>query len=54
MNPALTTIKVPLFEMGYYAADMLIRKIKGEKNYISKIILRPELILRESTISVNK
>lgn len=54
INPALTTIKVPLFEMGYYAADMLIRKIKGEKNYISKIILRPELILRESTISVNK
>ncbi|MBA1336160.1 MAG: hypothetical protein HPY66_2119 [Firmicutes bacterium] len=51
-SPSLTTVKVPLHEMGYIAADILIKEIKGEKNYINKIILRPELVVRESTKSI--
>lgn len=53
-NPSLTTIKIPIFEMGYMAAEILINDIKKEHNFVNKVVLKPELIVRESTKEVIK
>lgn len=48
MKPALTTVKIPIVEMGEAAAAMLIRML-GEENYNGEgKILDTELIIRES------
>ncbi|MBF7095578.1 LacI family DNA-binding transcriptional regulator [Alkalibacter mobilis] len=50
VEPELTTIKQPNYEMGHKAAQMLIRAIEGnEKNTESKIILETELVVRKSS-----
>ncbi len=50
-NPALTTIRQPLFEMGSLAAKTLLNKLAGKKNGSSKAVLNvePTLIVRQST-----
>jgi DNA-binding LacI/PurR family transcriptional regulator len=50
-NPALTTIRQPLFEMGNLAAKTLLEKLAGKKNGSSKSVLNvePTLIIRHST-----
>lgn len=54
VEPALTTIKQPVYEMGYRAADLLINAIESpeeSENSVDEdtIILETELIIREST-----
>ncbi len=44
----ITTIHQPKTELGKYAAQMAIQKIKGIKNLPNKII-KPELLIRSST-----
>ncbi len=53
-NPALTTIRQPLFEMGNLAAKTLLGKLAGKKNGSSKSVLNvePTLIVRHSTAMV--
>jgi DNA-binding LacI/PurR family transcriptional regulator len=46
--PSLTTIRQPLAHMGASAANMLLKKIRGEQAE-SVVKIEPELILREST-----
>lgn len=46
--PPLTTIRQPLREMGATAAELLIRKIAGDKA-VKDIRVRPELVVRSST-----
>jgi LacI family transcriptional regulator len=50
-NPALTTIRQPLFEMGRLAAQTLLSNLRGETEEPSPMILtaEPELIVRRST-----
>jgi len=50
-NPALTTIRQPLHKMGVIAAETLLRRISppGMGSYPRRIIVEPELIVREST-----
>ncbi len=50
-NPALTTIRQPLFEMGSLAAAMLLDKLNDEtKNGLPPVLsVEPTLIVRQST-----
>jgi LacI family transcriptional regulator len=52
-NPSLTTVRQPLTRMGEIAAQTLIERIEGRREYPSEIAIEPELVIRESTASVN-
>lgn len=49
IEPQLSTIGQPAYKMGYKGAQQLIKLIEGEKISNKDIILKPELILRETT-----
>ncbi|MCL4515946.1 MAG: LacI family transcriptional regulator [Firmicutes bacterium] len=49
VHPPLTSVKVPLYDMGYLAVESLARKILGETMPQDKIVLKPELMIRRST-----
>lgn len=55
-NPALTTIRQPLFEMGRLAAKTVLEELAGERNGNSARVLsvEPTLIVRQSTARVSK
>jgi len=58
-NPALTTIRQPLFEMGNLAAETLLERVaKNQKKNHAKIpetlTVEPKLIVRRSTAPVKK
>src|SRR5580692_1989488 len=50
-NPALTTVRQPLREMGMIAAETLLRRITAPAKapYPKEIVVEPELIVRGST-----
>lgn len=48
-KPSLTTVRQPLNRMGEVAAEALLNRLEGRKEYPSDIALEPELIVREST-----
>jgi DNA-binding LacI/PurR family transcriptional regulator len=48
-NPSLTTVRQPLKRMGEVAAQTLLDRIEGRKEYPSEIAIEPELVSREST-----
>jgi DNA-binding LacI/PurR family transcriptional regulator len=54
-NPALTTIRQPLFEMGSLAAKTLLEKLAGasENEFSSVLSVEPTLIVRQSTAIVS-
>jgi DNA-binding LacI/PurR family transcriptional regulator len=52
-NPSLTTVRQPLERMGAIAAETLIERIEGRKDYPSEIAIEPELVIRESTAYLN-
>ena len=56
-NPALTTIRQPLFEMGKLAAQTLLKRL-GQQNsgddIPATLTAEPQLIVRDSTASVKK
>jgi LacI family transcriptional regulator, galactose operon repressor len=47
--PSLTTVRQPLNRMGEVAAQSLLDRIEGKKEYPSEIAIEPELVVREST-----
>ncbi len=49
IEPQLSTIGQPAYEMGVRGAEQLIKLIEGKKIVNKNIILEPELILRETT-----
>ncbi len=51
LNPALTTLKVPMNEIGTLAMETLTQMIENNDRPNAKIILPPELIIRESCIN---
>ena len=55
-NPALTTVRQPLRQMGVIAAETLLRRINAPARtpYPSAITVKPELIVRESTASAKR
>lgn len=48
LNPSLTTVQMPLFEMGYLAGEMLTNIITKKPIANNKIILKPQLVIRNS------
>src|SRR6266853_899433 len=48
-NPGLTTVRQPLIKMGQIAAQVLLERIEGNKEYPSEIAIEPALVVREST-----
>ncbi len=51
IEPNLTTVHYPAFEVGEIAATTLINMLDSNRNaYLSSIILKHELIIRESTL----
>ncbi len=49
VTPELTTVSQPKYEMGYKAAEMLIKMINNEHNNQNEYTLSTELIIRNST-----
>ncbi len=49
LQPPLTTVEIPEFEMGVAAVKVLLTKIKRHKKKTTQIILAPRLIERAST-----
>jgi DNA-binding LacI/PurR family transcriptional regulator len=49
VDPPLTTIAQPIHEMGRQVMNLLVQEIEGEKNTKQRVILPPELIIRNST-----
>lgn len=50
--PPLTTIRIQHFEMGFQAAKQLLAQLAGEPLGPAKVVLRPELVVRGSTVRV--
>jgi DNA-binding LacI/PurR family transcriptional regulator len=48
-NPSLTTVRQPLAYMGRLAAQTLLTRIEGAKDYPAEILIEPELVVRQST-----
>ena len=49
MNPALTTVLLPKYEMGAHATKTLLDIISGESNGPGVLRMRPKLVIRNST-----
>lgn len=47
MRPPLTTVRQPMFDMGYTAATLLFRLLDGDRS-VRSVVLDTELIVRES------
>lgn len=52
-NPPLTTVAVPMKEMGVAAAETLMYRLKGNKTIPRNVILPTKLVIRESTRKIN-
>ncbi len=48
LNPPLTTIKQPVFEMGYKAVEILAGIINGKHDFKKDNVFETELVIRES------
>ncbi|WP_094547242.1 LacI family DNA-binding transcriptional regulator [Petroclostridium xylanilyticum] len=49
----LTTIRQPFYEMGKMVAELLLKRINNEQCEYRKIILNPQLVVRETTRSIH-
>ena len=47
--PSVTTVRQPLHEMGKIAAEVLLDRLEGNKNWSKQIAVKPQLVIREST-----
>lgn len=52
-SPPLTTVAQPIEDLGRRAVDLLIDELKNEENSPQKIVLKPELVIRDSTGNVS-
>jgi DNA-binding LacI/PurR family transcriptional regulator len=50
LNPPLTTIRVPAFELGRHAAQLILDLIAGKEQENTQILLPTELIVRGSAV----
>lgn len=52
-TPSLTTVQQPLHRMGEVAAQCLLDRIEGKKEYPQEIAIEPEFVVRESSAKAN-
>jgi DNA-binding LacI/PurR family transcriptional regulator len=48
-HPALTTVDQPIYQIGSMVCEMLVHLIQGEPLEEKSILLKPELIVRQSS-----
>jgi LacI family transcriptional regulator len=53
-KPLLTTIRQPVYDMGQYAVKLLVEHITGVRETYYEKIFKPELIIRQSSGSVEE
>jgi LacI family transcriptional regulator len=53
-DPPLTTVREPFQEMGYRAADIVLRMVEGKKLPRRTLTLPVELVIRNSTAPPGK
>ncbi len=53
-NPRLTTVRQPLHEMGVLAASTLLERIANPGAGPERILVEPELVVRESTCAIKR
>jgi LacI family transcriptional regulator len=51
INPGLTTIRTPTAELGSQASAILISMIKGQALHSDRVVLKPDLLVRDSVAS---
>ncbi len=49
LHPALTTVRQPIVEVGAHIIDLLLKQIKSEPIATKSLLLRPTLVVRESS-----
>jgi LacI family transcriptional regulator len=49
VDPPLTTVAQPIAQMGRQVMDLIIQEVRGQKQTKQRIVLMPELIVRQST-----
>jgi len=49
MTPPITAVDLPASEMGRIGTNLLIRRLEGDENSPTQLILPPRLIVRQST-----
>ena len=54
IEPALTSVEMPITDLGQMAADMLLDRIKGDKSPYRMVYLSPRLCSRDSVKDINK
>ncbi|MFP4660784.1 MAG: LacI family DNA-binding transcriptional regulator [Halanaerobiales bacterium] len=50
LKPALSTVRIPIIEMGEQAAEMIIKMINEKEYYGEELIIPTELMIRESVL----
>ena len=53
-HPTLTTVHQPIYQIGRQVCELLIRKIRKEPLETTRVILKPSLIVRRSTGSIEQ
>ena len=48
VDPPLTTIRQPKYQMGYQAVDTMVKILSGEEDIEKKIVLKTELVVRQT------
>ena len=51
LNPSLTVVRQPAFEMGKAATDLLLSQVESKRpvNSFQNVVLEPELLIRDSS-----
>ena len=52
VTPSLSSVKQPLDKVGELAAEELIRLVEGKETNVHKILLKPEIIKRQSCAAI--
>lgn len=52
--PSLTTVRQPMRKIGSMAAEALVDRLEGRNGHTTGILVKPELVVRESTGPVRK
>jgi DNA-binding LacI/PurR family transcriptional regulator len=53
MYPSLTTVQQPLKDIGYHVVDFLTQKIEGNSRTTHRVVLLPNLVIRQSTMQID-
>ena len=49
IQPPLTTVRLPGYELGRLAAELVLTYIDGAESTTDRVVLAPELVVRRST-----